>query len=154
MRKLLVATSVIGIAVVGTGLAGAAGSRIVEEETFSITENTTFVVFDTKAADLGDMDPGDEVIYRSQLLDPTDGTKVGLDRVNCTINKPPMMICTAALALTGRGTISAQFAADVTSPEGFLMAITGGTGEFENVRGSITADTSDQVATLTFHLLP
>ncbi len=154
MRKLLVASSVIGLMLVGSGLADAAGSRIAQEETFTVTENTTYVVFDTKADDLADMAPGDEVIYRSQLLDPVGGTKVGIDRVNCTINKPPRMICTVAVSITDRGTISAQFTAAVTSPAGFVMAITGGTGEFENVGGSITASTSDEVAQLTFHLLP
>jgi hypothetical protein len=93
-------------------------------------------------------------VYRSRLLDPNTDEKVGVDVANCLANSSGRVVCTGYFQINDRGQIWTQWVQDLRSPEGYVMAISGGTGEFANVRGKVTAPEAGASVDLTFDLLP
>jgi len=159
LRKLGFATAGIAlltIVVLSVGFAGAAPSRITSEETMTLTTKQTNGVL----VDVGQpgLSAGDLFEYRSALW--SHGEKVGVENGNCGPHFPVSghhlrFLCSAVSSdIFGRGQIlsAGAFTLDIT--EGALrrgtnifahaangsditFAITGGTHDFENVRGQI-----------------
>ena len=83
--------------------------------------------------------PGDYAVFRYDVF--TQGknpTKVGDAYVNCVTQFPPAgSQCQGVTRLAGRGDITFQGLAPQDLSEDFTLAITGGTGDFRNVRGEL-----------------
>jgi hypothetical protein len=152
-RKL----SIFGLAgvlvLVGGGLATAlAGNNITSPETLVLTETQT----KGKGVDVGKpgFGPGDSFIFVSSLTDKADGSKAGSVHGQCTVQTGHWLLCEAGAFIGDRGEISvAGFVSGNT--QSFDIPITGGTGEFDNARGTVHIDqVSDTVSTDTFSLIP
>ena len=153
LRKL----SVFGLAgvlvLVGGGLATAlAGNNITSPETLVLTETQT----KSKGVDVGKpgFGPGDSFLFVSSLTDKADGSKAGSVHGQCTVQIGHWLICEAGAFLGDRGEV---FVGGVVSSnsQSFDIPITGGTGEFDNARGTVHIEqVSDTVSTDTFSLIP
>jgi hypothetical protein len=154
-RKL----SIVGLAgvlvLVGGGLSMAlAGNNITTAETLVLTETN----LKGRSVNVGKpgFGPGDSFIFVDSLTDPADGSRVGTVRGQCTIQIGQWQTCQVGGFLDGRGEI---FVSGVTrntdQPMAQDFAITGGTKEFENVRGSAHVEpVSDNEQETTLVLIP
>jgi hypothetical protein len=84
--------------------------------------------------------------------------QVGTDRVTCTYMPSKYVMCMDEFTITGRGkiqtsgTLHFNKAFDMT---GDSLAVSGGTGEFEGVRGAALLELFDnETFKNTIHLLP
>jgi hypothetical protein len=154
-RKL----SIFGLAgvlvLVGGGLATAlAGNNITTPETLVLTETQ----FKDRFVDLGKpgFSPGDVFMFVSSLTDPADDSKVGTVRGQCTQQIGQWLTCEAGVFLGDRGEIFVGGVIPATDETtSFDIPITGGTGEFDNVRGSVNIDQGmNNVSTDTLTLIP
>lgn len=90
---------------------------------------------------------GDYYLFTQDLLNPKTKAKVGTDFAQCFIlfnqapNQPPP--CTVTFDFARKGRITAR-----------SQAVTGGTGQFQNVRGELHIEPIKGGAKLTFHLIP
>ena len=151
MRKhISVIGSVALLLTVGTfAVAGASGAAISEPRTFTVVRKITQFVGQTAVPDT--TTPGDRFEFTSDLLQ--NGEVVGHQGAMCTVvgvdGDDYTNLCQGTYELRG-GTIAAQTLSGVNP-----SAITGGTGQFKNVRGQITTEIlSDTRARVTFALLP
>ena len=100
---------------------------------------------------------GDSVFFIDRLTSEADESPVGTLRGQCTITLRGWGLCEAALFIGDRGEVfvagAVLFSEEAAS---FDVPVTGGTGEFENVRGSIHIEPTDKedVSLLTLHLIP
>lgn len=156
-RKLslfALAGALVVISAGGISMAAAAGD---------ITQPETIVVLDTTVKD-GFVDVGkkgfslgDTFMFLGRLTSEADGSRVGTVRGQCTINLGEWALCEAAFSIGDRGDVAAEGAIRLTEePAAFDVPITGGTGEFENVRGSVHIETTsnEDVSLETLHLIP
>ena len=150
-----IAVSAALLAVV-TGLAVAqAATDITAPETIALISHRV------KAADVNVGDkafgPGDSFMYLAKSFDETDQTQLGGLHVQCTIQPGKgWQFCTGAFIITGRGQIlgegAVQFTDETTSLD---VPITGGTGDFANVRGYVHVEFIDETTEKdTLYLLP
>ena len=155
MRKRVVA--VVGIAcalgLAGGALVANAGTDITAPETFTVLGTT----IKDRFVDVGKkgFGPGDVSVFVDNLTDDS-GALVGKSRIQCTIHIGPWAICTGTFNVNGRGEIVGQglvpFSEDATT---FDVPITGGTGEFDNVRGEVHIElVADGQEENTFDLIP
>ena len=80
---------------------------------------------------------------------------MGKTRTECTIQIGSWAICTGTVDITGRGQIVGEGMVPLADVETFDFPITGGTGEFNNVRGEMHVEPiSDTEERLTFDLIP
>ncbi len=85
------------------------------------------------------------------LRDRDSGQQVGRDAVQCTVSFTVSM-CSGTFLLAGKGTLTI---AGVLGRTNASLAVTGGTGHFQNARGQfIVGSGSGANTNLTFHLLP
>jgi hypothetical protein len=156
-RKL----SILGLAgvlvLVGGGLTMAfAGNNITTPETLVLTETS----LKGKFVEVGKpgFGPGDSFLFVDSLTDPADGSRVGTVRGQCTVQIGHWQICQVGGFLDGRGEIVVSGVSRSTEqPIPLDFAITGGTGEFENVRGSVHLEpdlNNEAESTLTLTLIP
>ena len=106
--------------------------------------------------------PGDYFLFKERLTNSA-GTRVGTDNIICTVHFPFVqnrfgILCEGTFTFSGRGgiergTISVEgvlvYRAGVHS---FALAVTGGTGHYQNVRGEVHVPAEGN--SLTFHLIP
>lgn len=154
-RKLLIVGFAGALMLVGSGITMAlAGNNITTPETLVLTETS----LKGKGIDVGKpgFGPGDSFIFVDSLTDPTSGSRVGTVRGQCTIQIGPWQTCQVGGFLNGRGEIFVSGVAPNTDhPVAQDYAITGGTGEFEDVRGTVHVQpTSNNEQTTTITLLP
>ena len=103
--------------------------------------------------DLGAPGPsaGDLLVFASTLTNLA-GTPVGDLHIACTQNFDQVAVCVGIFNLSGRGKLSVD--ASPVFPNPTVGMITGGTGEFQNVRGEAHIDPQpDGTTKITFHLL-
>ncbi|MFD5325640.1 hypothetical protein [Streptomyces sp. NPDC127092] len=111
----------------------------------------------------GDQAPqvGDSFAFADDLYRTKGGDKVGRDGVTCTVVRagdPGDMMCVGTFALTGGpgGQLAGQnlvsFDPSDEAPAAFDIAVTGGTGDFKDVRGWIRSTPDGDYSRLEFHL--
>ena len=140
MRKFLTVLAAVLTGVLAAGLTTAvAATNIAVEETIVLGEHTVKGRNLDLAGEPDDFKPGDRYIFRSELTDQSD--VVGHMYVDCSVQFGKRDSCSQIYDLPARGTIVSEGLV----PVGQLMvggswtfAITGGTGDFENVGGSVT----------------
>jgi len=159
MRRVLPFVLAAVIGVLGAGLSTAfAATQIAQEETLVLAEHSV----NGRTVDLvGKPDafnPGDRYLFRSVLRDDQD-VRVGQLFVDCVVQFAKQDACSHVYKLDQRGTITALGMIPVSQLKlggTWQLAITGGTGEFENVGGAATVvivdDTGNSQHSL--HLLP
>jgi hypothetical protein len=140
MRKVVVVFVSLLVGVAFAGVAGAAGPRITEEQSIVVLEHTVKARTVDEAP--GEFAPGDEYLFRSRLTDPETGEKTGVLFVQCLVQFSGQDQCDQIYTLEG-GTIVAGglIPADQLHVGGsWVLAISGGTGQFDNARGSVTVE--------------
>jgi hypothetical protein len=166
LRRLTVAVTTIGSLglVLVLSLAGSAPA-ITTATTLHLTTDLDHVrERAVDVAPVGQFNPGDAFLFRERLLDD-NGAVVGFDQVMCTAHIPTVLnedtgrfrvsqLCEGTITLTDgtielSGTISFFGEGDVeraAAPfstvqrersQGFFIAVTGGTGEYQNARGEL-----------------
>ena len=159
MRRLLTLVLAAVIGLVGAGLSTAfAAAQIAQEETLVLAEHSV----NGRNVDLvGKPDAfnaGDRYLFRSVLRDDQD-VRVGQLFVGCLVQFAKEDSCSHVYELDQRGTITALGMIPVSQLKlggTWQLAITGGTGEFENVGGAATVVIVDNRGNSqhSLHLLP
>lgn len=159
MRRLLTLVLAVVIGLVGAGLSTAfAAAQIAQEETLVLAEHSV----NGRNVDLvGKPDAfnaGDRYLFRSVLRDDQD-VRVGQLFVDCLVQFAKEDSCSHVYELDQRGTITALGMIPVSQLKlggTWQLAITGGTGEFENVGGAATVVIVDNRGNSqhSLHLLP
>lgn len=150
-----VASSVALLVVVGGLVVAQAGTHIASPETIVLQHTTTRQA----GVNVGGKawGPGDSFVTLGTLYDETGVTKIGNSHVQCTqMPGRGWNLCNAAFFLYGRGEVVGQGAfRRLDTTVAFNAPITGGTGDFENVRGYIhVVPGKGNSETDTLHLLP
>jgi hypothetical protein len=154
---MVVWVALMGVA--ASGLTGAfAATGIAQEETIVLGEHTLKGRNLDLVGEPDDFRPGDRYIFRSELEDAQDAV-VGHLYVDCSVQFAKRDSCSQTYDLPARGTITAQGLIPVAELEvggTWVLAITGGTGEFENTGGSVTVVIVDAKGNSehTVHVLP
>lgn len=159
MRRLLTLVLAAATGLVGAGISTAfAATQIAQEETLVLAEHSV----NGRTVDLVGkpqaFNAGDRYLFRSVLRDDNK-VRVGQMFVDCVVQFAKQDSCSHVYELDSRGTITALGMIPVSQLKvggTWQLAITGGTGEFENVGGSATVvivdDTGNSQHSL--HLLP
>lgn len=158
MRRVFMVLLVVGVGVLASGFASAiAATGIAQEETIVFSEHTLKGKVLDLAGKPDDFVPGDRYVFRSRL---TQGTiKAGALYVDCSVHFGKRDTCTQVYDVKGRGTVVATGLIPVSQLDvggTWTLAITGGTGEFENVGRSVAVEIVSQAGDSehTLHLLP
>jgi hypothetical protein len=148
--------SVVGLVcllgLIGGTVVANAGADITSPETFTLVGTT----IKDRFVDVGKhgFSPGDVNMFVERLTDETDAV-VGKARIQCTSHVGPWAICIGTFNITGRGEIVGEgivpFGPDATS---FDVPVTGGTGDFSNVRGEVNVVPTATGEVDTFDLIP
>lgn len=159
MRRLLTLVLAAVIGLVGAGLSTAfAAAQIAQEETLVLAEHSV----NGRNVDLvgkpDTFNAGDRYLFRSVLRDDQD-VRVGQLFVDCLVQFAKEDSCSHVYELDQRGTITALGMIPVSQLKlggTWQLAITGGTGEFENVGGAATVVIVDNRGNSqhSLHLLP
>ncbi|WP_405857184.1 dirigent protein [Streptomyces sp. NBC_00090] len=104
---------------------------------------------------------GESFAFADDLFRTKGGDKVGRDGVSCTVvraGNPSDLQCVGTFALTGGpgGQLAGQTLLSVDpsddQPAAFDIAVTGGTGDFKDVRGYIRSTPDGDYSRMEFHL--
>jgi hypothetical protein len=151
----------VGYIAVTAALLAVVGGLAIAQAATNITAPETLVLFahGGKAAhlDVGDKgsSPGDVYMFSIPLYDETDTTRVGVVHYECTVQPGTgWELCSAALDISGRGMLVATGSLHFTDATTYPMPITGGTGDFANVRGDGVIEELDSGFKYTLNLLP
>jgi hypothetical protein len=147
MRRVLksatVAVTAIGALVAAGGVASAApapsGHQTLNLRAHSLT-------FAYNGPNPNKPTPGYSFSFTEALYPTNSHTRIGTDYVNCDIITTTRNLCTASWVLKNRGQISVAGSIPFNTKPGqrFTIPVTGGTGEFRDVRGTVTiTGTSD-----------
>jgi len=151
MRRIL--TSVAGVAVVlmaAGGIAARASSSDAAGRTIAVVQRAPDQAFDDLDGN-GVPSPGDILVFRSSLFDPTDTTPVGDLHIQCVVNFGGRAVCGGIFTLTGRGQLAVEALPEF--PNAVTGIVTGGNGEFQRARGDVDIEPqSDGTTAITFHL--
>lgn len=153
------------LAIIGTAMAvlgGAARGITVALASGDITAAETILslehLVNDRYVDVGKkgFSPGDEFMFLESMFDETDTNRIGTNRVLCTMYLRRWAWCSATFIIDGRGAIVAEAAVPFTESTTTIdLPITGGTGEFANVRGTIHDEfVSETTTRLTMNLIP
>ena len=87
--------------------------------------------------------PGDYAVFKYDLsTEGKNAKKVGDAYVTCVTQFPPAgSQCEAVARFDGRGDVTFEGLAPVDITQDYVIAVTGGTGEFRNVRGELLIHT-------------
>ena len=159
MRRFAMVLLAAMVGMLAAGLTSAfAGTGIVQEETVVFGEHTLKGRNLDLVGDADDFRPGDRYIFRSELTDAHDSV-AGHLFVDCSVHFAKKDSCSQIYEIPARGTVTAEGLIPVSQLKvggTWVLAITGGTGEFENVGGSATVEIVDDTGNSehTLHLLP
>jgi hypothetical protein len=146
--------------VAAAGLLGLIGGTVVASAGTSITAPETITTVGTtvkgKFVDVGKKGPSvgdtfaDTIDIKSQA-----GVDLGTERTQCVLGVNQWAFCTGTFDITGRGEIVGTGAVNLgsESPD-FDVPITGGTGDFANVRGAAHIHITETGETDPLELLP
>ncbi|HZD16581.1 MAG TPA: hypothetical protein VE669_00415 [Actinomycetota bacterium] len=149
-KRTLGAVVVATLAGFALGSVGAASAGAPSDETLVVIQ----AVPEQQLVDLGDPGPttGDLIEFHSELLDATGTAQVGDLNIQCTVNFGGQAICLGVFTIDGRGQMSVD--ALPTFPNATVGMVTGGNGDFANVRGEAHIQPQPDGTTLiTFHLI-
>jgi hypothetical protein len=140
------------LGVIGGTVAATAGTSIPAPETIT----TVGTVLKDKYVDVGKKGPSVGDTFATTLdIKSQAGVDLGTERTQCTLGTGLWAMCTGAFDITGRGEIvgtgMVNFGSE--SPD-FDVPITGGTGDFANVRGVAHIHLNENGETDTLELLP
>jgi hypothetical protein len=147
-------------AVAAVGLLGLIGGTVAATAATSITAPETITTVGTvvkdKYIDVGKKGPSVGDTFATTVdIKSQAGVDLGTERTQCTLGTGRWAICTGAFDITGRGEIvgtgMVNFGSE--SPD-FDVPITGGTGDFANVRGVAHVHLTENGETDTLELLP
>ena len=159
MRRFVMVLWAVMVGILAAGLTSAfAGTGIVQEETVVFGEHTLKGRNLDLIGEADDFRPGDRYIFRSELTDAQDAV-AGHLFVDCSVHFAKKDTCSQIYEIPTRGTVMAEGLIPVSQLKvggTWVLAITGGTGEFENVGGSATVEIVDDTGNSehTLHLLP
>jgi hypothetical protein len=147
---VVAAAGLLGL--IGGTVAASAGTDITAPETIT----TVGTVLKDKFVDVGKQGPSVGDTFATTLdIESQAGVDLGTERTQCTIGTGRWAICTGAFDITGRGEIVGTGAVNLgTESPDFDVPITGGTGEFANVRGVAHIHLTENGETDTLELLP
>ena len=152
-RKLSLVGLVVAACALAFGLGTAsATSGISGPVSITVIEHATT----DKVIDVGKKgdSTGDILTFHNHVYDETDTARVGTDQGQCVRESPKAGTweCwwTTSLA-DGQVTIEGPF---LDATNSVFAAVTGGTGLYENARGSMAATCKGSECTLTFSLIP
>jgi hypothetical protein len=154
MRNRIVSVAVAAglLGLIGGTVAANAGSGITSPETITTVGTTV----KDKSVDIGKRGPsvGDTFATTVDIKSPT-GVDLGTERTQCTLGTGLWALCTGAFDITGRGEMvgTGMVNFGTESPD-FDVPITGGTGDFANVRGMAHVHLTEAGETDTLELLP
>jgi hypothetical protein len=150
-----IALSAVLLTVVGgLAVAQAAGDITAPETIVLMNHNVKQVDVNVGSKGYG---PGDSSMSVHTVFDETDQTQLGTAHIQCTVQPGKgWSFCTGAFFIDGRGEIVGEGAVQFTqSTTSIDVPITGGTGDFANVRGYVHVDFIDETTEKdTFYLLP
>ena len=153
MRRTLIRT--VGTAVGAAAVLATIGVGITSAST-RMSQGETLVVIQSpprqQYVDLGapGPSPGDLLEVASTLANQA-GSPIGDLHIACTQNFDQVAVCVGIFNLSGRGKISVDAAPVFPNPT--VGMVTGGTGEFQNVRGEAHIDPQpDGTTKITFNL--
>jgi hypothetical protein len=154
MRKRIVAVAAaVGLlGLIGGSVAASAGTSITAPETIT----TVGTVLKDKAVDVGKRGPSVGDTFATTLdIKSQAGADLGTERTQCTLGTGPWALCTGAFDITGRGEIVGTGMVNLgsQSPD-FDVPVTGGTGDFANVRGVAHVHLTENGEIVTLELLP
>jgi hypothetical protein len=156
MRKRIALFLATAVVISGLALWATMGSAsaIKQPRTFTVIEkDTDFHFVDNPPMhqpNLGDAFAVNGVLMRN-------GNKAGIADIVCTLThvKPQRAECIATFTLKNEGEINVQTSFVNSSSEHFNVAVTGGTGIYQNARGYVEIDQMQNNRSRdTFHLLP
>jgi hypothetical protein len=159
VRRFVMVLWAVMVGILAGGLTTAfAGTRIVQEETVVFGEHTLRGRNLDLVGRANDFRPGDRYIFRSELTDALDAV-AGHLFVDCSVHFAKKDSCSQIYEIPARGTVTAEGLIPVSQLKvggTWVLAVTGGTGEFENVRGSVTVVIVDDRGNSehSLHLLP
>jgi hypothetical protein len=159
VRRFVMVLWAVMVGILAAGLTTAfAGTRIVQEETVVFGEHTLRGRNLDLVGKANDFRPGDRYIFRSELTDAQDAV-AGHLFVDCSVQFAKKDSCSQIYEIPARGTVTAEGLIPVSQLKvggTWVLAVTGGTGEFENVRGSVTVVIVDDRGNSehSLHLLP
>ena len=145
------------VLVAAGGIASALGaSDITAPETIVVIDTTTKTGFVNVGPQGHKPTPGDSFLFIDTLTDPTSGLKVGTVHGRCTFELGAWLECQAGAFIGTRGELLlAGLSPASQQPVPFDLPITGGTGEFDNVRGSAHLEPiSNRKTKITLSLIP
>jgi hypothetical protein len=152
-RRLGALGLVVGLCALAFGIGiASAGSAITSPVTITVVEHATT----DKVIDVGKKgdSTGDILTFHNDLYDETDTTQVGTDQGQCTRMSPKKGTWECWWTVTlegGQITIEGPYLDETNT---VLAAVTGGTGVYENARGSMAASCHGSECTLTYNLIP
>jgi hypothetical protein len=154
MRKRIVAVAAaVGLlGLIGGSVAASAGTSITAPETIT----TVGTVLKDKAVDVGKRGPSVGDTFATTLdIKSQAGADLGTERTQCTLGTGQWALCTGAFDITGRGEIVGTGMVNLgsQSPD-FDVPVTGGTGDFANVRGVAHVHLTENGEIATLELLP
>jgi hypothetical protein len=151
--KILVAVAAAGLlGLIGGTVAANAGSDITAPETIT----TVGTAVKEKFVDNGKKGPSVGDVFATTLdIKSQAGADLGTEKTQCIIGTPPWAMCTGTFFISGRGEIVGTGAVNIfTENSDFDVPITGGTGDFANVRGVAHVHLTEDGETDTLELLP
>jgi len=159
-RRKQMKKAIVGM-VAAAGLLGLIGGTVVASAGTSIpspeTITTVGTVVKDKTVDVGKQGPsvGDTTAWRLDIKSQA-GVDLGTERTQCTLGVGRWAICTGTFDITGRGEIVGTGMVDFGPGRSldFDVPITGGTGDFANVRGVVHVHLTENREIDTLELLP
>ena len=147
---MVAAAGLLGL--IGGTVAANAGTDITAPETIT----TIGTVVKDKGVDVGKRGPSVGDTFATTLdIKNQAGVDLGTERTQCTLGTGRWAICTGAFDISGRGEIVGTGMVNFGSESrDFDVPITGGTGDFANVRGVAHVHLTENGETDTLELLP
>jgi hypothetical protein len=136
MKGRILAALLGGLAVAGVIIAGSP-AQTPGTETIVAKAPVGGSALKAVPARRGGAQVGDTRLESQKLFQPGTDVRVGTERFVCTVHFGRVMLCTDQILISGRGTIQAQ---GIIHPGNVPdeLAITGGTGDFADVGGTVT----------------
>ena len=152
-KLLFLVSSVVLLGLVLGGAAFGSGSASLTQEE-NLRTNARFTNFHfVDNSPTNQQGLGDEVLIRVKLSQ--GGSRIGTGLIKCTDMFYRQLACAATMQIEGRGKIVVEGTFAERQRIHASIAVTGGTGDFRNARGTVEIDdTGPNTSSFDFHLIP